>query len=250
MTVHFIGAGPGAADLITLRGRDILARCPVCLYAGSIVPRALLAHCPPDALLIDTAPLDLDAIERACLDAHARGQDVARLHSGDLSIYSAVAEQVRRLERHGVKCSFTPGVPAFAAAAAALGRELTVPTVAQSVVLTRVPGRASAMPERETLGAFAATGATLAIHLAGHAIDTAVASLSPHYGADCPAAIVARASWPDERVLRAPLGEMAAAATQAGIERTAILLVGPVLDPADFAESALYSAGHRRRFRP
>ena len=249
MTVHFIGAGPGAPDLITLRGRDILARCPVCLYAGSIVPRALLAHCPPDALLIDTAPLDLGAIERACIDAHARGQDVARLHSGDISIYSAVAEQVRRLQRHGIPCSFIPGVPAFAAAAAALGSELTAPTVAQSVVLTRVPGRASAMPDRETLTAFAATGATLAIHLASHAVHSAVAALLPQYGADCPAAIVARASWPDEQVLRAPLAQIANAASAAGTERTAILLVGPVLGTTEFAESALYSTGYRRRFR-
>src|SRR5271166_3761505 len=234
MTVHFIGAGPGAADLITLRGRDILARCPVCLYAGSIVPRALLAHCPPDALLIDTAPLDLDAIERACLDAHARGQDVARLHSGDLSIYSAVAEQVRRLERHGVKCSFTPGVPAFAAAAAALGRELTVPTVAQSVVLTRVPGRASAMPARETLGAYAATGATLAIHLSAALLDRAVATLLPHYGVDCPAVLAVRVSWPDEQLIRSRLGTVLEAAK--GVERTALLLVGPALAAEDFSE--------------
>ena len=249
MTVHFIGAGPGAPDLITLRGRDILARCPVCLYAGSIVPRALLSHCPSDALLIDTAPLDLEAIERACIDAHAREQDVARLHSGDISIYSAVAEQVRRLERRGIPCNFIPGVPAFAAAAASIGRELTAPTIAQSVVLTRVPGRASAMPERETLTAFAVTGATLAIHLASHAIETAVTVLLPHYGADCPAAIVARASWPDEQVLHAPLARIAHAASAAGIERTAILLVGPVLGAAEFAESALYSTAYKRRFR-
>ena len=166
MTVHFIGAGPGAADLITLRGRDLLARCPVCLYAGSLVPEALLAHCPPDARRIDTAPLSLDAIEAAIVDAHASGQDVARLHSGDLSLYSALAEQLRRLRRRGIPFTLTPGVPAFAAAAAALGRELTIPALAQSVVLTRVPGRASAMPAREDLAAFAATGATLAIHLA------------------------------------------------------------------------------------
>src|SRR5689334_9384489 len=166
MTVHFIGAGPGAADLITLRGRDLIARCPVCLYAGSIVPRALLAHCPPGARIVDTAPLSLDEIEAEFITAHAAGFDIARLHSGDLSIYSALAEQLRRLRRRGIPYSLTPGVPAFAAAAAALGCELTVPEVAQSVVLTRVSGRASRMPEGETLTAFAATGATLAIHLA------------------------------------------------------------------------------------
>ena len=175
MTVHFIGAGPGAADLITVRGRDLLARCPVCLYAGSIVPLALLDYCPPGARLVDTAPLALDAIEAEYVRAHEEGHDVARLHSGDLSLYSAVAEQVRRLERHGIPYTLTPGVPAFAAAAAAIGRELTVPEVAQSVVLTRVSGRASAMPAGETLAAFGATGATLAIHLAIHALDRVVA---------------------------------------------------------------------------
>src|SRR5580704_6680238 len=171
MTIHFIGAGPGAADLITLRGRNLLARCPVCLYAGSLVPTELLAHCPPDARIIDTAPLTLDAIEAEYLAAHATGLDVARLHSGDLSVYSAVAEQIRRLERHGICYTLTPGVPAFAAAAAVLGRELTVPEVAQTVVLTRMPGRASRMPARERLAAFAATGATLVIHLAVQSID-------------------------------------------------------------------------------
>src|SRR6266436_9780049 len=174
MTVHFIGAGPGAADLITVRGRDLLARCPVCLYAGSIVPRELLVHCPTDARLIDTAPMSLDEIEAEFVMAHDEGRDVARLHSGDLSLFSAVAEQIRRLERRAIPYTLTPGVPAFAAAAAALGRELTIPEVAQSVVLTRVPGRASGMPSSERLGAFAATGATLAIHLAIAAIHKVV----------------------------------------------------------------------------
>ena len=177
MTVHFIGAGPGAADLITVRGRDLLARCPVCLYAGSIVPPALLALCPPGARIVDTAPMSLDEIEAEYVRAHTAGEDVARLHSGDLSIYSALAEQLRRLERHGIPYTLTPGVPAFAAAAAALGSELTVPEVAQSVVLTRMPGRASAMPKTEQLAAFAATGATLAIHLAIPAIETIVREL-------------------------------------------------------------------------
>jgi len=238
MTVHFIGAGPGAADLITLRGRDLLARCPVCLYAGSIVPPALLAHCPPGARLVDTAPLTLDAIEAEIVAAHAAGLDVARLQSGDLAVFSAVAEQIRRLRRHGIPFTLTPGVPAFAAAAAALGRELTVPEVAQSVVLTRVSGRASAMPPGETLAAFGATGATLAVHLAIHALDRIVAELTPLYGADCPVAVVVRASWPEERILRGTLA------------RTALVLIGRALGDDGFRDSALYDPDYRRRFRP
>lgn len=249
MTVHFIGAGPGAPDLITLRGRDLLASCPVCLYAGSIVPAELLAHCGPDARLIDTAPLTLDQIEAEYQRAHAAGQDVTRLQSGDLSIWSAVAEQIRRLDRLGIPYTLTPGVPAFAAAAAALGRELTVPEVAQSVVLTRFSGRASKVPAGETLEAFGATGATLAIHLAIHALDEVVEKLLPLYGADCPAAVVVRASWPDERVIRAPLGELAAVFALEPAERTALILVGPALGAANFRESALYQKGYARRFR-
>ena len=207
MAVHFIGAGPGAADLLTLRGRDLLARCPVCLYAGSIVPREMLAHCPEGARLVDTAPLALDEIVGEMAAAHGAGLEVARLHSGDLSVWSAVAEQARRLEGLGIPYTLTPGVPAFAAAAAALGRELTIPEVAQSLVLTRVSGRASAMPAGETLAGFGATGATLAIHLAIHALERVVAELAPLYGADCPVAIVARASWPEERIVRGTLGD-------------------------------------------
>src|SRR6201996_7859066 len=184
MTVHFIGAGPGAADLITVRGRDLIARCPVCLYAGSIVPRDLLSYCPEGARIVDTAPLSLDEIEAEYGVAHAAGHDVARLQSGDLSIYSALAEQLRRLDRRGIPYTLTPGVPAFAAAAAALRCELTVPEVAQSVVLTRVSGRASRMPEAEKLATFAASGATLVIHLAIHAVDADAKELTPHYGAD------------------------------------------------------------------
>jgi len=249
MTVHFIGAGPGAADLITLRGRDLLARCPVCLYAGSVVPRELLTHCPPGARIVDTAPLDLDAIEAECVAAHEAGHDVARLHSGDLSLYSAVAEQARRLKRRGIPVSFTPGVPAFAAAAAALERELTVPGVAQSVVLTRVSGRASPMPPRETLAAFAATGATLAVHLAIHALGQVVAETLPHYGADCPVAVVVRATWPEERIVRGTLGDIEARIAADPIERTALVLIGPALAVEDFRESALYDPDYRRRFR-
>ena len=249
MTVHFIGAGPGAADLITLRGRDLLARCPVCLYAGSIMPPAMLAHCSPGARLVDTAPLSLDAIEAEFLAARAAGHDVARLHSGDLSIYSAVAEQLRRLDRHGIPWTLTPGVPAFAAAAAALGTELTVPGLVQSVVLTRMPGRASAMPPTENLVFFAATGATLAIHLAVDKLAAVAATLMPFYGKDCPAAIVVRASWPDQRVLRGTLSGIAAALAADPAERTAIILVGRALQPGAFRDSALYDPDYARRFR-
>ena len=249
MTVHFIGAGPGAADLITVRGRDLLARCPVCLYAGSIVSKDLLAYCPQGARLVDTAPLSLDEIEAEYVAAHSAGHDVARLHSGDLSVFSAVAEQMRRLDAHNIPYTLTPGVPAFAAAAAVLHRELTVPEVAQSVVLTRVPGRASRMPEGETLQAFAATGATLAIHLAIHALDTVVDQLLPFYGADCPVAVVAHVSQEQERILRGTLGDIRAQLASDPIERTALILVGRALEPEDFRESALYDADYRRRFR-
>jgi precorrin-4/cobalt-precorrin-4 C11-methyltransferase len=249
MTVHFIGAGPGAADLITVRGRDILSRCPICLFAGSIVPRELLQYCPPDARQIDTAPMTLDEIEREYADAFAQGLDVARLHSGDLSIYSAVAEQIRRLERRGIPYTLTPGVPAFAAAAAALGRELTLPARAQSVVLTRLSGRATAMPERESLAAFGATGATLAVHLAVHALERIVAELTPACGADCPVAIVARASWPDQRIVRGTLATITAAVADEPIERTAVVLIGPALTENAFRDSALYDPDYQRRFR-
>jgi precorrin-4/cobalt-precorrin-4 C11-methyltransferase len=249
MTVHFIGAGPGAADLITVRGRDLIEKCPVCLYAGSIVSPELLKYCPPGAHIVDTAPLSLDEIEAEFLRAARAGEDVARLHSGDLSVWSAVAEQIRRLEGHGLAYTLTPGVPAFAAAAAALGRELTIPAVAQSLVLTRVSGRASPMPNRETLKNFGATGATLAIHLAIHALDEVVAELTPLYGADCPVAIVVKASWPDERILRGTLGDIAAQVAREPIERTALIFVGRSLAATDFRESSLYDPAYQRRFR-
>lgn len=249
MTVHFIGAGPGAADLITVRGRDLIARSPVCLYAGSLVPRALLDLCPPGARIVDTAPLALAAIAEEFERAHARDEDVARLHSGDLSLWSAMAEQLRLLDARGIPYTLTPGVPAFAAAAAALERELTLPEIGQSVVLTRTSGRASAMPPRETLATFAQSGATLAIHLSAHALARVVAELVPHYGPDCPAAIVVRASWPDERIVRATLATIERAVAETPIERTALILVGPVLAAADFRNSALYDADYQRRFR-
>ncbi|MCC7252905.1 precorrin-4 C(11)-methyltransferase, partial [Hyphomicrobium sp.] len=249
MTVHFIGAGPGAPDLITVRGRDLIAACPVCLYAGSLVPKALLDYCPEGARIVDTAPLSLDEIMAEIKSAHDAGKDVARLHSGDLSIWSAVGEQIKRLEALGIPYTMTPGVPAFAAAAAALGQELTLPEVAQSLVLTRTPGRASAMPPTETLVTFAAARTTLAIHLSIQSIDRVAGELVPFYGADCPAVVVARASWPDQEIVRATLGTIAGAVKETGIDRTALILVGPALAFRDFRESALYSVDYQRRYR-
>jgi precorrin-4/cobalt-precorrin-4 C11-methyltransferase len=249
MTVHFIGAGPGAADLITLRGRDLIAASPVCLYAGSLVPEALLSHCPPGCRIVNTAPLSLDEIMAEIAAADAAGHDVARLHSGDLSVWSAMGEQLRRLRAMGVAYDVTPGVPSFAAAAAALGAELTLPGVAQSVILTRTSGRASAMPPGETLANFAATGATLAIHLSIHILEQVVADLSPHYGADCPVAVVWRASWPDQRIVRATLSTLQTA-IGAEMERTALILVGHAIGAEEFDESRLYAGDYDRRYRP
>ena len=249
MIVHFIGAGPGAADLITLRGRDLIAACPVCLYAGSLVPEALLSHCPEGARIVNTARLSLDDIMEEIAAADAAGHDVARLHSGDLSVWSAMGEQLRRLREMGIPYDVTPGVPSFAAAAAELGAELTLPGVAQSVILTRTSGRATAMPEGETLANFARTGATLAIHLSVHVLDKVVEDLTPHYGADCPVAVVWRASWPDQRIVKATLSTLR---TEVGEEmaRTALILVGHALGAEDFGESRLYAADYDRRFRP
>jgi precorrin-4/cobalt-precorrin-4 C11-methyltransferase len=249
MTVHFIGAGPGAPDLLTLRGRDLIASCPVCLYAGSLVPEAILGHCPEGAKIINTAPLNLDQIMDEIKAAHAAGQDVARLHSGDLSVWSALGEQLRRLKAEGIPFSITPGVPAFAAAAAALGTELTLPGLAQSVVLTRTPGRASSMPEGETLVNFAATGATLAIHLSIQNLEKVVADLSPAYGADCPVAVVYRASWPDQQIIRGTLSDIQSKLGE-GVTRTALILVGPALAGEGFDESCLYAVDYDRRYRP
>jgi precorrin-4/cobalt-precorrin-4 C11-methyltransferase len=249
MTVHFIGAGPGAPDLITVRGRDLIARCPVCLYAGSLVPKALLDYCPTGARIVDTAPLSLDEIVAEMSRATEAGADVARLHSGDLSIWSALGEQLRRLDALQIPYTVTPGVPSFAAASAALGRELTLPGLAQSVVLTRTSGRASAMPDSEQLGLFAQSRATLAIHLSIHVLDKVVGELIPHYGADCPVAIVYRASWPDQRIVTGTLGSIVAAMQADAVERTALILVGRALAPEDFRDSALYDADYQRRFR-
>lgn len=248
MTVHFIGAGPGAPDLITLRGRDLIAASQVCLYAGSLVPEALLAHCPPGARVVNTAPLSLSAIIDEMQAASDAGQDVARLHSGDLSVWSAMGEQLRELRARAIPFTVTPGVPAFAAAAATLQTELTLPGLVQSVVLTRTPGRASAMPEGETIAAFAATGAVLAVHLSIHVLPRVVADCLPHYGPDCPVAIVWRASWPDERVVRATLGTLDTGGMEG--ERTALILIGPSVGAADFGSSRLYAGDYDRRFRP
>ncbi len=249
MTVHFIGAGPGAPDLLTLRGRDLIAAAPVCLYAGSLIPEAVLAHCPPGCRIVNTAPLSLDEIMTEITTAHAAGHDIARLHSGDLSVWSAMGEQLRRLRTLGIPYDVTPGVPSFAAAAASLGTELTLPGLAQSVVLTRTEGRATQMPPRETLAAFGATGATLALHLSIHLLDKIVADLTPHYGADCPVAVVWRASWPDERIIRATLATLQAA-VPAEVDRTALILIGPALAAEGFEDSRLYAGDYDRRYRP
>lgn len=246
MTVHFIGAGPGAADLITVRGQQLLASCGVCLYPGSLTPTDLLAHCPAGAKLVDTADLTLDGIIGELVAAHEAGQDVARLCSGDPAIYSAVAEQMRRLDAADVPYDVTPGVPAFSAAAAVLGRELTVPTVGQSLILTRAQARSTTMPEGEELAALGASGATLALHLAVNRVEQAVDELLPHYGADCPAAVVAKATQPGETVLRGTLGDIAGQVRDAGLNRAAMIFLGRVLAAENFPDSFLYSAGRQR----
>lgn len=246
MTVHFVGAGPGAADLITLRAQRLLAGCSVCLYAGSLVPAEVLAHCPPDARLIDTASLTLDEIVEAMTEADADGKDVVRLCSGDPAVFSAIAEQARRLDRVGIGYDITPGVPAFAAAAAALRRELTVPGVGQTVVLTRIAQRATPMPPGEELASLGATRATLVLHLAVQRIEQVVAELLPHYGAGCPAAVVAYASQDNETLLRGTLGDIAAQVLAAGVKRTAVIIVGRVLAAEGFRDSHLYSAARDR----
>jgi precorrin-4/cobalt-precorrin-4 C11-methyltransferase len=246
VTVHFIGAGPGAPDLLTLRAQRLIAASPVCIYAGALVPDEVLAHCPHDARLIDSRDLDLEQILTAIRDAHSRGEDVARLQSGDLSIYSAVAEQARRLDALEIPWDMTPGVPAFAAAAAALGRELTVPEVAQTVILARHGARASAIPSGEELASLAAHRTTLVIHLGAQAIEQIVETLTPAYGPECPAAVVARVSHPDELILRGTLATIAADTIAAGVKRTATILVGPALAAEGFRDSHLYSISRER----
>jgi len=250
MTVHFIGAGPGAADLITVRGLRLIERCPVCLYAGSLVPRDIVAAAPPGARIIDTAPLTLDEIVAEIEKAHRAGADIARVHSGDPSIYGAISEQMRHLETLGIPYDVTPGVPAFAAAAAALRRELTLPSVAQSVVLTRTATRSSDMPEAESLDRFAATGATLAIHLSVTNLARVVRELLPFYGSDCPVVVAYRVSWPDEQLIRGTLADIRDAVKRAGITRTALILVGPALAGEGGTDSRLYAADHHHVMRP
>jgi precorrin-4/cobalt-precorrin-4 C11-methyltransferase len=247
MTVYFIGAGPGAADLITVRGQRLLSSCPVCLYAGSIMPDDLLALCPPDARVVDTGPLTLDEIIGEIADAHASGLDVARLQSGDPSLYSALAEQCRRLAELGVDYEIVPGVPAFAAAAAALGRELTVPGVAQTVTLTRVATLSTPMPTGEDLETLAAPGATMVLHLAAAQVDAIVPRLvAGGYRPETPCAVVAFASWPQQAVLRCTLAELADEMRAANITRTAVIVVGDVLTAEAFADSYLYSTDRKR----
>jgi len=246
VTVHFIGAGPGAPDLITLRAQRLIAASEVCLYAGALVPVEVLAHAPAGAHLVDTQDLDLDAIVEQFKAAHERGQDVARLHSGDVSIWSAAAEQMRRLDELGISWDVTPGVPAFAAAAASLGRELTLPGVAQTVILTRYARRATPMPAGEQLDGLAAHGATLVLHLAVQAIDELAPALAEHYGAEGAVAVVARASHPDELVLRGTLATIAGQVREAGVRRGAVVIVGPALGDPGFCDSHLYSRARER----
>ena len=250
MTVHFIGAGPGAPDLITVRGLELVRRCPVILYAGSLVPRAVLAEARKDARILDTAPMTLDAILEEMIAGHRRGQDVARLHSGDPSLYGAVAEQTRRLDAAGVPWTMVPGVPAFAAAAAALGRELTLPGIVQTVILTRTAVRSSPMPPGEDLATYARSGATLAIHLSINNLARVVRELEPVLGPDAPVVVVHRASWPDQRILRGTLATIRARVKEAGITRTALILVGGAVAAEDFEDSRLYAPDHHHILRP
>lgn len=250
MTVHFIGAGPGAPDLITVRGLNLIRRCPVVLYAGSLVPREVVTEAPAEARVIDTAPLHLDEIIAEMQTAHAAGHDVARVHSGDPSLYGAIAEQMRRLDELGIPYDVTPGVPAYAAAAAALKTEFTLPGISQTIVLTRTSTRSSSMPETESLDILGASRATLAIHLSVTNLANVIRSLTPHYGDDCPVVVIYRASWPDEQIIRGTLSDIRAKVKAAGITRTALILVGRVLDPEAFEDSRLYAADHHHVLRP
>ena len=251
MTVHFIGAGPGDPELLTLKAQRLIASCPVCLYAGSLVPEAVVAGAPEGALVADTAAMTLDETHALIVEAHAQGKDVARVHSGDPSLYGAIAEQIRRLKADGIPFDITPGVPAYAAAAAALGQELTVPSVAQSIVLTRVAMQSTAMPEGEALENFAATGATLAIHLGVRALRDIVRRLSPVYGEDCPVAVCVRVGWPDQMVLRGTLSDIHGKVREAKVTRTALILVGRALgESVEFPDSALYDPARPHVLRP
>jgi len=249
MTVHFIGAGPGAADLITVRGLKLIRSCRVCLYAGSLVPPEIVAAAPQGARVIDTAPLHLDQIVAEMEAAHARGEDVARVHSGDPSLYGAIAEQMRRLDALAIPYDVCPGVPAYAAAAALLNQELTLPEIAQTIILTRTAMQASPMPEGEDLDTLGRTKATLAIHLSIRNLALIERQLTPHYGADCPVIVVYRATWPDQQVIRGTLSSIAAKVRAAKLTRTALILVGRALGAHDFRDSALYDAAHEHVLR-
>lgn len=242
MTVYFIGAGPGAPDLITVRGLRLIERCPVCLYAGSLVPEEIVAAAPSDAVVMDTAPMHLDQIVEEMAKAHGAGQDVARVHSGDPSIYGAVAEQMRRLDVLGIDYEVVPGVPAFAGAAAKLKAELTLPEIAQTIIVTRTGMKASSMPEGEQLEVLGQSGATLAIHLSIRNLDYVRRALEPYYGADCPVVIAYRATWPDELYIRTTLAEMREHVREAKITRTALIFVGKVFGDVAFRDSDLYNS--------
>ena len=250
MTVHFIGAGPGAPDLITVRGLNLIKACPVCLYAGSLVPAEVVAGAPEGAVVIDTAPLHLDKIIELIREAHEKGQDVARVHSGDPSIYGAVSEQMRRLNDLGIDYDITPGVPAFAAAAAAMNSELTLPGVTQTVIITRTRGKSSPMPEGEDLPSLAKAGATMALHLSVRNLAKVVRELSPEYGADCPVVVVYRASWPDQKIVHGTLKDIREKVRAEKITRTALILIGEAFGEPDFADSKLYDADHKHILRP
>ncbi len=249
MIVHLIGAGPGAADLITLRGRDLIAACPVCLYAGSLVPDEVVGFAPADARVIDTAPMNLDEIMAEIEAAQARDEDVARVHSGDPSIYGAIGEQIRRLKELGIDYDITPGVPAFAASAAILGVELTLPDISQTVILTRTAMKSSAMPSGEELEILGKSGATLAIHLSVRNLRTVCRDLIPNYGEDCPVAVIYRVTWPDQQIIRGTLADIREKVRAAKLTRTALILVGRVLDTNDATDSRLYAPDHRHILR-
>ena len=251
MTVHFIGAGPGDPELLTLKAQRLIRSCPVCLYAGSLVPEAVVAEAPDGARVLDTAPMTLEETHSEIVAAHAAGHDVARVHSGDPSLYGAIAEQIRLLRRDGIAYDICPGVPAYAAAAAALGQELTIPEIAQSIVLTRVSMKSTSMPAGETLENFARTGATLAIHLGVRALRDIERVLAPHYGGDCPVVVAYRVGWPDEALIRGTLTDIREKVRAEKITRTALILVGPALDEVgDFRDSALYDAAMPHVLRP
>mgnify|MGYP001332987551 FL=1 len=249
MTIYFIGAGPGAADLITVRGLKLIERCPVCLYAGSLVPEEIVQAAPADAKVMDTAPMHLDAIVAEMEAAQAAGQDVARVHSGDPSIYGATAEQMRRLDELGIDYEVVPGVPAFAGAAARLSTELTLPEIAQTVIITRTGMKASSMPEGEQLEILGQSKATLAIHLSIRNLDYVRRALEPYYGDDCPVVIAYRATWPDELYIRTTLAEMKDEVRKHKITRTALVLVGKVFGDVNFRDSDLYNADYSHVLR-